>query len=128
MRMAAKTFFVIAVLGLSLAGISQAMTEEENAKLQEDMKDYKFKPVTTKEGLHFSIPEDMPIEKRNGITAPIPFEEYLYFKFKKIEEKMTALDKKIDDDFDRIDKKIDALSESVASMKKKEKADLPSSS
>ncbi len=79
------------------ANISLAMTDEENEKLVQETKNYKFKTVTTKEGLNFNIPEDMPIEKRNGVTAPIPFDEYMYFKLRKVEEKLASLEKKIDE-------------------------------
>ncbi len=51
--------------------------------------------TTTKEGLTFRVPEDMPIEKRDGIMAPIPFDEYMYGKFKQLEKKMQGLEEKI---------------------------------
>ena len=104
-----KTIFVFTLAGMLLSGSLWAMTEEENQQLLEDTKNYKFKNVTTPEGLNFAIPEDMPIEKRNGVVAPIPFEEYSYFKFKKLEEKISALDKKIDESLKSIDKKLDDL-------------------
>ena len=118
MQTTVKTVFVLAVACLSFAGVSRAMTEEENKQLLEETKDYQFKNVTTKEGLNFTIPEDMPIETRNGVTAPIPFDEYLYFKFRKLEEKMTATDKKTDDQLERIDKKIDNLLAVFAATRK----------
>jgi len=36
----------------------------------------------TRNGLNFQVPEDWPIEKRGGIVAPIPTEEYISIKFK----------------------------------------------
>ena len=63
---------------------------------------------------------NMPIETRNGVTAPIPFEEYQYFKIKKLEEKMDKMSKKIDEDLSNIDKKLDKLSSVFASTQKKE--------
>ena len=70
--------------------------EGERKKVEAEIRDYRFKTVTTPEGLNFNVPEDMPIEKRNGVIQPIPFEEYLYFKFSKIQEKLTSLDEKMD--------------------------------
>lgn len=90
-------FYFLAMGVVLVSNVSEAMTEEQNRQLLEETKNYKFKTVTTKEGLNFNIPEDMPIETRAGVTAPIPFEEYLYFKFKKLEEKLITIEKKIDD-------------------------------
>ncbi len=42
-------------------------------------------------GLNFEVPEDWPIEKRNGIIAPIPTEEYVAIKFKMIEEEFETI-------------------------------------
>lgn len=48
----------------------------------------------TKEGLHFTLPPDWPVEKRGGIVAPIPVEEYLAKKFKAIDEQFSAMDER----------------------------------
>ena len=45
----------------------------------------------TKDNLHFSLPPDWPIERRGGITAPIPVEEYLAKKFKELEAKLETM-------------------------------------
>ena len=91
-----------------------AYDEEEAKKISEDLKENGFQDVTTKEGLKFRIPSDMPIEKRSGLVAPVPFDEYLYIKFKKIDEKVAEVDKKITN----MDKKIDRLEEKLADIKK----------
>ena len=44
-----------------------------------------------KSGLNFQVPEDWPIEKRGGILAPIPTEEYFLIKFKATEEEFQAI-------------------------------------
>ena len=56
-------------------------------------------PVTirkTKDNLSFQLPPDWPIEKRGGITAPIPIEEYLAMKFRGIEAKLQALEQRLE--------------------------------
>jgi len=45
----------------------------------------------SKRGLNFQVPEDWPIEKRGGIVAPIPTEEYILIKFKATEEEFQAI-------------------------------------
>lgn len=47
--------------------------------------------IKKKNGLNFQVPEDWPIEKRGGITAPIPTEEYISIKFKATEEEFKAV-------------------------------------
>jgi len=44
-----------------------------------------------KNGLNFQVPEDWPIEKRGGIVAPIPTEEYMSIKFKATEEEFQII-------------------------------------
>lgn len=66
---------------------------------------YPYSTVTTPEGLTFRVPEDMPIEKRGGIVAPIPFDEYTYGKFKKIEKRLEAMDGRLE----RIEKALATL-------------------
>jgi hypothetical protein len=58
---------------------------------QEDI-NFQYQTVTTKDGLTFRVPEDMPIEKRGGIQAPIPFDEYMYGKFKKMDTRLQRME------------------------------------
>src|SRR6185503_2251206 len=95
---ASKRIFPLAFAALLVAaGSARAYDEAEAAKLAEEIKKYRFETVTTKEGLKFSVPSDMPIETKDGIVAPVPFEEYLYFKFRKMEERMTVLENRLTD-------------------------------
>lgn len=49
----------------------------------------------TEDGLHFNVPPDWPIEKRGGIMAPIPIEEYLGRKFKGIESQLQTIEQRM---------------------------------
>ena len=73
-----------------------ALTEGEEKEIRDEANNFQYHTVT-QEGLAFRVPEDMAVEKRNGILAPVPFDEYMYSKFKKIDEKLKAIDKKLDD-------------------------------
>ena len=75
---------------------SAGADREETDQMTEEMQKYRFETVTTKEGLKFSIPSDMPIERKDGLVKPIPFEEYLYIKFKMIEERIGKMEKRLD--------------------------------
>ena len=73
-----------------------ALTKDEIADIRQEADNNKFKIITTKEGLHFRIPDDMPIETRNGIQSPIPFEEYMYGKFKEFDGHLKSIETKLD--------------------------------
>lgn len=49
----------------------------------------------TKEQLHFELPADWPVEKRGGIVAPIPVEEYLAMKFKALELRLQTIEQRL---------------------------------
>ena len=101
--------FVFFIGFFFLAGAAHSAEVDERKKVEEEIKGYRFKTVTTPEGLNFTIPEDMPIETRNGLKGPIPFDEYLYFKFRKLDEKLTETNVKIDkllDSTEAIQKKL----------------------
>ena len=51
--------------------------------------------VKTRDGLRFKIPPDWPIEKRNGVVAPIPVEEYMTQKFFSLESRLRDLEKQV---------------------------------
>ena len=76
--------FVLAAAVLAALAVSAGAADE-----QQDP------PAVTKEkeGLYFTVPPDWPIEKRNGIMAPIPIEEYLGRKFGALDARIEKLDK-----------------------------------
>lgn len=49
----------------------------------------------TMNGLHFDIPVDWPVERRHGIVAPIPIEEYLAIKFGKLDTHLAAFERRV---------------------------------
>jgi hypothetical protein len=49
----------------------------------------------TREQLHFELPADWPVEKRGGIVAPIPVEEYLAMKFKALESRLQTIEQRL---------------------------------
>jgi hypothetical protein len=49
----------------------------------------------TEDRLHFELPPDWPVEKRGGILAPIPMEEYLGKKFKTVESRLQSIEQRL---------------------------------
>lgn len=90
-KLAGVGFLLTCLLG---TGSGNASADDE--PMAERMKKYRFETVTTKEGLKFSVPSDMPILNENGLVTPMPFDEYLYIKFKFIEERMQSLEQRIE--------------------------------
>ena len=115
----------LVVAGVFLTASTAVWADDtEREKTAEEMQKYRFKTVTTPEGLNFNIPEDMPIETRNGIKAPIPYDEYQYFKYKKLEEKLSDTNAKIDKMVETLDK----MQRTLEALKKKNPSSAPSSS
>ncbi len=102
------------VLGLSWLGLSlMSAAGAPAARLAETEA-----PATvhkTREGLHFQVPEDWPIEKRNGVLGPIPIEEYLARKFSGIEHRLQELEKQTTG----LDLRLRVMEESVKSAQRR---------
>lgn len=81
-----RFLWIFAVLSLGAAVAAAA----------EDAENFEYRTVTTKEGLTYRVPEDMPIENRNGIQAPIPFDEYMYGKFKRMDARLKEMGEQLD--------------------------------
>jgi hypothetical protein len=75
----------------SVSNAKEAPAQEEDV-----LPPLEYRTVTTPEGLSFRVPEDMPIEMRSGILSPIPFEEYVYAKFKQIDLKLKKISNQLD--------------------------------
>ena len=67
-----------------MAGMHLALAAEEPALSKTTTK--------SKDGLHFNVPADWPVEKRDGVTAPIPVEEYLGRKFGSLDSRLRVVE------------------------------------
>lgn len=90
MLMILPIFMMIFSSGLS--------AQEDRYEHSDDDSTYVLK---TQDGLTFRVPEDMPIEKRDGVVAPMPFNEYIFLKIKQInkdlsdvKDRLSALEKR----------------------------------
>ncbi len=91
-------------------------SEEQAKQMEEDIKKLGFKTMTTKEGLNFNIPADMPVVTRNGLTSPVNFDEYLYVKYRQLQDELKQMGTKLDglsDKLDRILKVVDEKSKAL---------------
>ena len=115
----ARNLFLFLAGLLVLSGSALGYDEAEADKTAEYMKKYRFETVTTKEGLVFSVPSDMPIDRKNGLVQPIPYEEYLYIKFKLMEERMKSMEEHLDKMEEKMLSKFAELKAQIKSLEPK---------
>lgn len=72
-----------------------------------------YQTKMTKEGLIFRVPEDMPIERRGGLQVPMQFDEYMYGKFRQLDNVLKDMQARLD----RIEKLLTEMKEEQAKRK-----------
>ena len=86
--------------GLSLLTIfflaSPAFAQADDNPSPEEKTNFEYKEVQSQSGLKYRVPEDLPIVVRNGIESPMPFDEYMYMKFKKIDDKLDRIEQTLE--------------------------------
>jgi hypothetical protein len=110
----AKGLILGVLFALAIAGSSWAEVTPENTTSGTDNKAKKDFGVKTVEGLRFAVPEDMPIQKKDGITAPMKMEEYVAVKFSRIENRLSAVEKAIA----KINEELSTIENYLGSLKK----------
>ena len=70
--------------------IAEGSSKGFNLKSEEDLM------LKTKKGLHFTLPEDWPVEKKDGIVQPMSIYEYFSSKFKTVETEFAAVKQRLD--------------------------------
>ena len=87
------------VILLILPCINVLLAKDETSVIDEEdrieMPDFTYHTVKSKSGLSWRVPIDMPIEERNGLLGPIPFDEYVYGKFAQIWTHVANLETRI---------------------------------
>lgn len=81
---------VISVFLLGMIPVIGFADEDKTKALPSDENE-----VRVSRGLRFSVPKDWPMDERNGGISPVPVEEYMLMKFKKIDERLAALENKV---------------------------------
>ncbi len=80
-----------AMLGLACFGEPVAWAADKADKSEKESGTV----LKTEDGLRFKLPADWPIERRGGVTAPIPMEEYLSRKLTAIEARLQGLERQV---------------------------------
>ena len=83
-----RNFLMMLLVGVFLSLVSCPLSQVFAEEPYESVK-------KTQKGLHFDVPEDWPVEERNGVVAPIPIEEYLARKFSALDKRLAVLEKRL---------------------------------
>ena len=97
---------------LFFLALSPAWGADEAPPAEEDT-NFRYQTKMTKEGLHFRVPEDMPIEHRGGLQVPLPFDEYMYGKFKQLDGILKSMETRLE----RIEKLLIEMKEAQTEKK-----------
>ncbi len=110
---------IVLFLGVMFSVTSYAWadySEEQAKQMEEDIKKLGFKTMTTKEGLNFNIPADMPVVTRNGLTSPVNFDEYLYVKYRQLQDELKQMGTKLDGLSDKLDRILKVVDEKTKAL------------
>ncbi|MFC1645932.1 hypothetical protein ACFL2Y_02005 [Candidatus Omnitrophota bacterium] len=88
---------IVCILGLIAVGLRSSYAEEEGDSKK------------TQKSLRFTVPDDWPVEERNGIVAPIPVEEYIDMKFKDIASELDSIKKDLSSKFEEVNLDVDSV-------------------
>ena len=92
------TFLLFAYILLGLSPVLAIAQDEEGSVAKQDDN----MVVKVVDGHKFRVPEDMPIEKKDGIIAPMETSEYISKKFAKLEKKVEGMEISIKEIEDRL--------------------------
>ncbi len=68
----------------------------------------------TKDGLHFNLPSDWPVEKRDGVVGPVPVEEYLTRRFNVLDSRLRV----VEDQMNSFDVRLRVLEEQLKKQRR----------
>lgn len=91
------------------------LLQAEDAKDYEELEDGMV--VKTVDGLRFVVPKDRPIEKKDGVVAPMSLDKYVAMKFAKIEERF----QKLETSLGKIEEDLKSIKEDIKVFKKSKK-------
>ena len=57
-----------------------------------EAQDDEQRKTLSNKGLNFNLPEDWPIEEHGGAVGPVPIEEYIAIKFRKVDTRFEKME------------------------------------
>lgn len=103
-----KALFLAVFLSVFLYATALSGAAEED-------EEFEYKTVIkVVDGIKFDVPEDRPIERKDGVIGPMPMDKYVAFKFSKSEKRL----EKIEDSIERIEEDLKLIRKDIESLKK----------
>jgi len=98
-----KRIFIFIIIICFFVGITGSLAKEELLRLVLDESEVldseevyvPDKVIKVVNNLNFEVEEDRPIVKEGGLIKPMEFEQYVNYKFEKLEERIKKLEQKI---------------------------------
>ena len=112
-RFRAPVAFIFLSFFLALSAAAEETTSQSSQS--STTPNFPYKTIQTKEGLVFRVPADMPIQMKDGIQVPAPFDEYIYGKFAALDSKIAEMEEHLV----RIEQKLDRLTPLVGAVSPK---------
>lgn len=82
-------------LALLVAAALSAVNGSAVCRAEDEIETAPGTVVKTTDQLRFVVPADWLVERRGGLTGPIPVEEYLAMKFSGLEGRLRAMDQQL---------------------------------
>ncbi len=124
-----RHLFLVIFFAMVSLSLCPAETTQENATASPDTKDSGGLVTKTVDGLHFAVPPDMPIEKKNSIVAPMQLSEYVSIKFDNLQDRVAKIEETIDKIYQElvlIKKNLEDISNSSSALLSPEQSNSPS--
>lgn len=105
--------FLIAALFIFLFPVTLPAQEDND-----DGEEFQYNTVVkVVDGLKFNVPEDRPIEKKDGVVMPMPIDKYVALKFSRLGKRL----EKMEDSIRKIQADLSSVREDVELFKKEKK-------
>ncbi|MFH1478832.1 MAG: hypothetical protein ABIG92_03545 [Candidatus Omnitrophota bacterium] len=105
-------FIIIAIFAVPLSSFSENMNDADDGFEYETV-------IKNVNGIKFEVVEDRPIEKRDGIIAPMPLDKYVAMKCAMIRKDMKEMNTAVEDMKAKLDAQLEGRMDGLEERLKK---------
>ena len=103
---------LLAVVSFAPLAVAAAGEDEEE---EEDLQGTAV--IKMVDGIRFSVPDDRPIVRKDGLVVPLELDRYVALKFSKMKKRLTQIEdaiKKLKEDVDLVTRDVRSLKEKMS--------------